>query len=60
MREQIPIPPKVWLTRLLTSDEKDREFVKIITLPDGAPDWDEWTQEQWQAWQDEYNSQPEE
>jgi len=59
MKEQRPTPPKEWLTRLLTADEKDREFAKVLSLPDDAKFWDEWTQEQWQEWQDEYNPQPE-
>ena len=59
MKEQRPTQPKEWLTRLLTADEKDREFAKVLSLPDNAEFWDEWTQEQWQEWQDEYNPQPE-
>lgn len=58
-KQQRPTPPNEWLTRLLTQDEKDREFVKMLFLPDAASLWDEWTQEQWQAWQDEHNPQPE-
>lgn len=58
MRQQRPTPPNEWLTRLLTQDEHDREFAKVLSLPAGAAEWDNWTQEQWQKWQDKYNPKP--
>ena len=58
-KQQRPTPPNEWLTRLITEDEHDREFAKVISMPEEAPLWDEWTQKQWQEWQDEYNPQPE-
>lgn len=57
-KEQRPTPPNTWLTRLTTTDEKDREFVKVISMPEDAPLWEECTDEQWQEWQDTY--EPEE
>lgn len=57
MTKQVPTSPNEWLTRLLTKDEHDREFAKILFLPDGAEKWEECTQEFWQAWQDEYEPQ---
>lgn len=58
MTQQVPTPPNAWLTRLLTQDEKDREFAKVLSLPDGATPWDECTQEFYDDWQEEYNPQP--
>ena len=51
--------PDNWLTALFTADEKDRQFVKVIHLPEGQA-WDEWTTAQYQEWQERYNPQPEE
>lgn len=59
MKRQVPIPPNEWLTRLSTKNELERKFSKGLALPDDASLWEEWTQEQWQEWQDKYNPQPE-
>lgn len=59
MTKQTPTPPNEWLTRLGTTDEKDREFAKVLLLPQGAEQWDEWTDAQWREWQERYNPQPE-
>lgn len=56
---QVPAKGYDWLTELTTADEKDRKFAKGICRPAGSKPWDNWTQAQWQAWQDEYNPQPE-
>ena len=45
--------PDNWLTALFTDDEKDRQFVKVIHLPEGQA-WDEWTDAQYQAWKEQY------
>lgn len=58
-RIQTPTPPNEWLTRLLTENEADREFAKVLSLPEGAKPWDECTQEFYDAWQEQYNTQPE-
>ena len=50
--EQRPKKPNTWLTRLLTSNEKDREFVKAVNLPYGAPLWDECTEAEKLAWEE--------
>lgn len=57
--EQRPKEPNTWLTRLLTSNEKDREFVRIVNLPAGASLWDECTDEEYLAWKAEYEPEPE-
>ena len=48
--------PDNWLTALFTEDEKDRQFVKVIHLPEGQA-WDEVTDEYYQEWKEKY--QPE-
>lgn len=58
-KEQRPTPPNEWLTRLVTPNEKDREFVKILSLPISEPLWDECTDDFYREWQDKYNPQPE-
>lgn len=57
--KQVPAEGYNWLTKLETADEKDRKFGKVVYRPASEPAWDNWTQEQWQAWRDEYNPQPE-
>jgi hypothetical protein len=57
--KQVPAEGFDWLTKLETADEKDRKFGKVVYRPESEPAWDDWTQEQWQEWQDEYNPQPE-
>ena len=47
-----------WLTALFTDNEKDRQFAKVVHLPIGQA-WDEWTTEQYNEWQKQYNPQPE-
>lgn len=56
---QVPAEGYDWLTKLETADEKDRKFGKVVYRPEEETPWDDWTQEQWQAWQEEYNPQPE-
>lgn len=58
--EQKPREGYDWLTKLDGDGEETRLFAKTISYKEcvGRP-WDDWTQEQWQAWQDEYNPQPE-
>lgn len=48
--------PDNWLTALFTEDEKDRQFVKVIHLPEGQA-WDEVTDVYHQEWKEKY--QPE-
>lgn len=58
--EQRPTPPKEWLTYLAKGDdEHNRQFAKVISLPDTAPKWKEWLQSQYDEWQEKYNPQPE-
>lgn len=45
--------PDNWLTALFTEDEKDRQFVKVIHLPEGQA-WDEVTDEYYQEWKEQY------
>ena len=60
-KQQRPTPPNEWLTRLLTHDEKDREFAKVLSLPDGATPWDECTNEEKEEWEREHRPEdPEE
>lgn len=56
---QVPSEGFDWLTKLETVDEKDRKFGKVVYRPESEPAWENWTQEQWQEWQDDYNRQPE-
>lgn len=56
---QVPADGYDWLTKLETADEKDRKFGKVVYRPNSETPWDNWTQKQWQAWQDKYNPQPE-
>jgi hypothetical protein len=40
--------------------EETRLFAKAISYKEGkGKPWDDWTQEQYDAWQEEYNPQPE-
>ena len=50
--------PDNWLTVLFTQDEHDRQFVKVIHLPEGQA-WDEWTDAQYQEWKEKYQPEPE-
>lgn len=52
--------PSSYLTFLADGeDEKNRQFAKVITLCSSAPDWDEWTEEQYMEWEQEYRPQEE-
>ena len=57
--KQVPAEGFDWLTKLETADEKDRQFGKVVYRPESEPAWVEWTQEQYDEWQGEYNPQPE-
>lgn len=50
--------PDNWLTALFTEDEKDRQFVKVIHLPEGQA-WNEVTDEYYQEWKEKYQPEPE-
>ena len=56
--EQRPKEPNTWLTRLLTSNEKDRDFAKVVSLPIGDTLWDECTDEEYLAWKAKYEPKP--
>lgn len=56
--DQTVSQPDNWLTALFTEDEHNRIFAKIVHLPEGQA-WDEWTAEQYDAWQQQYNPQTE-
>lgn len=56
--DQRPANPDNWLTALFTEDEKDRQFVKVIHLPEGQA-WDEVTDEYYQEWKEKYQPEPE-
>lgn len=61
-REQKVTREENWLTYKEACVEESvntRQFAKIITHPDGEPDWEEWTAEQYDEWQEKYNPQPE-
>lgn len=57
--KQVPLDGYDWLTTLETADEKDRRFGKVVYRPEGTPEWDSWTQAQYEEWQERYNPQPE-
>lgn len=51
----------LWLTQKQIEDEAKRGFSQLMYLGinDSPDNYTEWTQEQWQAWQDKYNPAPE-
>jgi len=58
--EQVPREGFDWLTKLDGIGEETRLFAKVISYKEGkGKPWDDWTQAQYDAWQEEYNPQPE-
>lgn len=57
--KQVPAEGFDCLTKLDTADEKDRKFGKVVYRPESEPEWDNWTWEQYDEWQETYNLQPE-
>lgn len=51
----------LWLTQKEIAEEAKRGFSQLMYLGinDTPDNYTEWTQEQWQEWQDEYNPAPE-
>lgn len=61
-KEQRVSDPDNWLTykpEELEESVTNRQFAKVISMPDDAPAWDEWTAEQYEAWKEIYDPQPE-
>ena len=57
--KQVPAEGYDWLTKLETADEKDRKFGKVVYRPESEPAWDDWTQAQYDEWQEQYSPEPE-
>lgn len=56
--DQRPQGPNNWLTHLNDGEsEKQRQFVKVIHLPEGQT-WDEVTDEYYKEWSEKYRPEP--
>lgn len=55
--DQRPQDPNNWLTHLFGEDEAQRQFVKVIHLPEGQA-WEEVTDEYYQEWKEKYQPEP--
>lgn len=53
MKHQEPTPPNTWLYKDIDTD--NRMFVVAVDLPDNAPLWDECTDGEKKAWEEEHS-----